>query len=99
MRATLYGIPVLLTLSVATVGSENGRRVARPEVVARGFAESDGELLEEARREAERTLAELLEQNVTELKLLQEHVHEAVGQLVYERTRLRPMILPVVVEV
>jgi ribonuclease J len=44
-------------------------------------------------------LAECLENNISELKLLQEHVHEAVGQLVYERTRRRPMILPVVVEV
>jgi ribonuclease J len=84
---------------VATVGSENGRRTARPEVLARGFAESDGELLDEARGEAERILAGCLEDNVTELKLLQEHVHEGVAQLVYERTRRRPMILPVVVEV
>jgi ribonuclease J len=84
---------------VATVGAENGRRVARPEVIARGFAESDGELIEEARAEAERTLAGCLDENISELKLLQEHVHDAVGQLVYERTRRRPMILPVVVEV
>jgi ribonuclease J len=84
---------------VATVGSENGRAVARPEVVARGFAESDGELLDEARAEAEQILRDCLSQNISELKLLQEHVHDAVGQLVYERTGRRPMILPVVVEV
>jgi ribonuclease J len=88
-----------VVIVVATVGSENGRRVARPEIVARGFAETDDELLDEARAEAERTLAGCLEENISELKLLQEHVHEAVGQLVYERTRRRPMILPVVVEV
>jgi mRNA degradation ribonuclease J1/J2 len=33
------------------------------------------------------------------MKLVQEHVHDAVGQLVYDRTGRRPMILPVVVEV
>jgi len=44
-------------------------------------------------------VAECLEGGVRELKLLQEHIHDAVGKLVYERTRRRPMILPVVVEV
>jgi ribonuclease J len=83
---------------VATVGSRNGGEVAAPEVISRGFAESD-QLLEEARLEAERTIAELLSQNVLELKLLQEHLHDNLGKLVSERTGRRPMILPVVVEV
>ena len=33
-----------------------------------------------------------------EIKLLQEHLHHGV-ELVYDRTKRRPMILPVVVEV
>ena len=84
---------------VATIGSANGRGVSAPEVIARGFAEAPGPLFDEARAEAERTLERCLAENVSELKLLQEHLHDAVGQLVYERTGRRPMILPVVVEV
>ena len=83
---------------VATVGSENGQALVGPEVIARGFAEPEP-VLEEARVEAERTLAELLASDAGELKLLQERLHDAVGRLVYERTRRRPMILPVVLEV
>jgi ribonuclease J len=83
---------------VATVGMQNGREIAAPEVISRGFAETDS-LLEEARLEAERTVEECLKQNVRELKLLQEHIHDNVGKLVAERTGRRPMILPVVVEV
>ena len=44
-------------------------------------------------------LEELLADDVTEIKLLQEHVHDALGGIVYDRTRRRPMILPVLVEV
>jgi ribonuclease J len=44
-------------------------------------------------------LRECLQDGVTEIKLLQEHLHDGVGQLVYDRTKRRPMILPVVVEV
>jgi mRNA degradation ribonuclease J1/J2 len=40
-----------------------------------------------------------LSEHISEIKLLQEHLHDEVGQLVYDRTRRRPMILPVVVEV
>ncbi|HSK14867.1 MAG TPA: ribonuclease J [Gaiellaceae bacterium] len=83
---------------VATVGSQNGRQFATPEVVSRGFAES-AELLDEARGVAERTVADCLADGVVELKLLQEHIHDNLGTFVRERTGRRPMILPVVVEV
>ena len=83
---------------VVTLGAQNGREVGAPEVIARGFADS-GPLLDEARQEAERTLAACLDQDVSELKLLQEHLHDNLGQLIADRTGRRPMILPVVVEV
>jgi ribonuclease J len=51
------------------------------------------------REEAQRVLDELLADNVSEIKLLQEHLHDGLGQLIYDRTKRRPMILPVVVEV
>jgi ribonuclease J len=83
---------------VATLASSNGAASGRPELIARGFADP-GPLLEEMRDEAERVLEELLSQRVSEIKLLQEHLHDSVGQLVYDRTGRRPLILPVIVEV
>jgi ribonuclease J len=83
---------------VATLASQNGARSAAAEVIARGFAETEP-LLDEMRAEAESVLRECLADNIVEIKLLQEHLHDGVGQLVYDRTRRRPMILPVVVEV
>src|SRR5687768_1975794 len=83
---------------VMTIGSPNGREITAPEVIARGFAEP-GPLLDEARGEAERTLERCLREDISEVKLLQEHIHDAVGQLVHQRTGRRPMILPVVLEI
>jgi ribonuclease J len=71
---------------------------SRPELISRGFAESD-DLLAEMRQEAHAIVRELLDDDIREIKLLQEHIHDGIGQLVYDRTRRRPMILPVVVEV
>jgi ribonuclease J len=84
---------------VATLGGANGSVASRPELIARGFAEPGEPLLEEMREEAQRVLDELVKDNVTEIKLLQEHLHDGLGQLIYDRTKRRPMILPVVVEV
>jgi ribonuclease J len=83
---------------VATLAGSNGRVTAPPELIARGLVEP-GPLLEETRSEAQRVLSELAQQGVTEIKLLQEHLHDAIGQLIYDRTGRRPMILPVIVEV
>ena len=59
----------------------------------------DEELIDELRAESARIVAELARNGVTEIKLVQEHIHDGIGQIVYERTRRRPMILPVVIEV
>jgi ribonuclease J len=83
---------------VATLSGANGASSAPPELIARGLSEP-GPLLEEMRSEAHRVLKDCLDGDVSEIKLLQEHLHDAVAQLVYDRTGRRPMILPVVVEV
>jgi len=85
---------------VATLVSANGGGMtAPPELIARGFGEAADPLLDELREEARRVLEECLADQITEIKLLQEHVHDAVGGIVYDRTGRRPMILPVLVEV
>jgi ribonuclease J len=83
---------------VATLAGSDGGVSGPPELIARGFAEP-GALVDEMRAEAAHVLERCLEQDVSEIKLLQEHLHDEVGQLVYDRTGRRPMILPVIVEV
>jgi len=83
---------------VTTLTSSDGNMVASPELIVRGFGEQDA-LLEEVKSEAVEILEDLLADDITEIKLLQEHLHDGIGRLVYDRTRRRPMILPVVLEV
>jgi ribonuclease J len=83
---------------VTTVALDDGRGdIAPPELIARGVGED--ELIDELRDAAARIAAELARTGVTEIKLVQEHMHDGIGQVVYERTRRRPMILPVVIEI
>jgi ribonuclease J len=83
---------------VTTLALSDGGEIAPPELIARGFGE-DEVLLGELREEADRVVTALAADGVSEIKLLQEHLHDEIGQLVYDRTRRRPMILPVVIEV
>jgi ribonuclease J len=90
-----------ILIVVATLAGSNGRGglTAAPELIARGFGDGAEALLEELRVEALQVLEKLLADDITEIKLLQEHMHDALGGLIYDRTQRRPMILPVLVEV
>ncbi|MFN2470047.1 MAG: ribonuclease J [Gaiellaceae bacterium] len=87
-----------VVIIVATLGGSNGAVASPPELIVRGFGDAQP-MLDEMRSEADRVLRECLQQRITEIKLLQEHLHDGVGQLLYDRTGRRPMILPVIVEV
>jgi ribonuclease J len=84
-------------LIVVTTLANNG--ASPPELISRGFAENDDELFSEMRTEVNDIVRELLDDDRREVKLLQEHIHDGLGQLIYDRTRRRPMILPIVIEV
>ena len=86
---------------VATISSDDGEVVADPEVIFRGvpFLEEAGELVEELKDVVEDSLEDAAKAGTRELALIQEDLHDAIGKLVYQRLKKRPMILPVVVEV
>ena len=90
---------VLIVVATLAQGNGSAALTAPPELIARGFGDGAESLLDELRAEAGRVIGDLLRDDVTEIKLLQEHLHDALGGIVYDRTRRRPMILPVLVEV
>ena len=83
---------------VATVSENGAASSGQPELIARGFGDT-GPLLDELRSEAARVLDDCLEKDISEIKLIQEHLHDSLGQVIYDRTQRRPMILPVIVEI
>ena len=86
---------------VATISSDDGTIVADPEVIFRGVAfldEADA-LVEDLKDLVEDQLDEAAKAGHRENHLVEEDLHEAIGKLVWQRLRRRPMILPVVIEV
>ncbi|HEV2998103.1 MAG TPA: ribonuclease J [Solirubrobacteraceae bacterium] len=86
---------------VATIAEQDGRSVAEPEVIFRGvpFLDEAGEIVEEIRGGVEKSLRRAAKEEIREVDLLQQILHDDLAKLVYERLRRRPMVLPVVVEV
>jgi ribonuclease J len=87
---------------VATVSEQDGESVAPPEVIFRGVPaqdEPDAALVKEICEVVETSLDRAAGEEIREIDLLQEVLHDDLAAFVYERLRRRPMVLPVVVEV
>jgi ribonuclease J len=86
---------------VVTIAEQDGRSVTEPEVIFRGvpFRDEADELVGEIRATVERTVARAAKDEIREVDVVQEMVHDDMAKLVYDRLRRRPMVLPVVVEV
>lgn len=86
---------------VVTLSKTEGKIISGPDIISRGFVyvrESEG-LLDEANRIVSETLQKLTGENINEWASLKTHVKEALGRFLYEQTRRRPMILPIIMEV
>lgn len=86
---------------VVTLSKQDGTILSGPDIISRGFVyvrESEG-LLDEANKIVTGTLTKLMTENVNEWASLKNHVKEALGRFLYEQTRRRPMILPIIMEV
>jgi ribonuclease J len=86
---------------VATISEQDGSSVAEPEVILRGvpFPEEAEALLDEIRECVERSLAKAAQEEIREVDLLQQTLHDDLAAFVYDKLKRRPMVLPVVVEV
>ncbi|MDQ2818435.1 MAG: ribonuclease J [Candidatus Eremiobacteraeota bacterium] len=86
-----------------TIDSSDGKVLAGPDITSRGFtfgqhAESDG-IAEDVRREAWQIIESGAERGLTEWTTIRDHVYKGLQRFIYDRTKRRPMIVPVVMEV
>jgi ribonuclease J len=86
---------------VVTVDAKSGEVLTGPEIITRGwvYAPEAEELLEEAREAVRRALEEASDSGSVDFETLKRRARSALGRFVQERTRRRPMIVPVVMEV
>lgn len=90
-----------ILIIVVTMNKEEGIVVAGPDIVSRGFVyvrESET-LMDEAKDKVKQALEKCELNSITEWATIKTNVRDALGKYLYERTRRRPMILPIIMEV
>ena len=90
-----------ILIIVMTMDKASGTIVAGPDIVSRGFVyvrESEA-LMEEAREKVKQALDKCEESRINEWSAIKSNVRDALGRYLYERTKRRPMILPIIMEI
>jgi ribonuclease J len=86
---------------ILTVDAKTGEVIAGPEIITRGwvYAPEAEDLLEEARQTVIDAIAKYRASDEDiEVESLRRHARKALGTFVSQRTRRRPMIVPVIME-
>ena len=90
-----------IMIVVVTIDKENCHVVSGPDIVSRGFVyvrEAEG-LMDEARDKVQMALEKCEENGISEWSAIKSTVRDSLGRFLYERTRRRPMILPIIMEI
>ena len=90
-----------ILIVVVSVDKATRSVVAGPDIVSRGFVyvrESE-DLIDTAKERVIIALNRCHDNNITEWAALKSAVRDALGRYLYEKTRRRPMILPLIMEV
>ena len=90
-----------LIVVVATVDIDQNVLISGPDIISRGFVyvrESE-ELMVEAKEIARNMLTDMLDSGITEWTQLKQNTKDALSKFLYSKTKRRPMILPVIMNV
>ena len=86
---------------VVTLSKENKAIIAGPDIISRGFVyvrESE-KLMDEARDIVRNVFAKCEEQKITDWSTLKSTVRDELRSFLYEKTKRKPMILPIIMEI
>jgi ribonuclease J len=90
-----------IMMVVVTIDAEEARVVAGPDLVSRGvfyLPESEGVTLE-LKAMLGRVLDGISAESIRDVAMVKEHIRGSLSKAVYQKTRRRPVVVPVVMEV
>ena len=90
-----------LMVVVVTISKEKGGIIGGPDIISRGFVyvrESE-DLMEQAREVVKDALARCEQKHITEWATLKSGIRDSLRSFLYEKTKRKPMILPIIMEI
>lgn len=90
-----------IIIVVLTVEQRSGKMVAGPDIVSRGFVyvRESGDLMDEARQVAERAIEKCMQKNIRDWHQIKLEIRNGLQEFVWDETKRRPMILPIIMHV
>lgn len=90
-----------IIIVVMTLESGSGRVLAGPDIVSRGFVYVRGaeSLMDEAKQVLDDTMEYCMDKNITDWGRIKTEIKEELGEFVWKKTKRRPMIMPIIMEV
>ncbi|MDF9839304.1 MULTISPECIES: ribonuclease J [unclassified Paenibacillus] len=90
-----------ILITVITLSQSDGRLLNEPDTISRGFiyVRNSDKLIEEVNQLVIATLDKLNQSDLGQWNVIKQTLKEALGKFLYEKTKRRPMILPIIIEV
>ncbi len=86
---------------ILTMDRDKGKLLKSPDIISRGFIylKSNTEILENIRKKLRTIIGQISNNQAIEPDYLKTITRDQIGQFIYNKTKRRPMILPVVIEI
>ncbi|MBI5079486.1 ribonuclease J [Candidatus Wolfebacteria bacterium] len=90
-----------MVVIISTLDRRTGRFLKNPDIISRGFIylKENKELVEDLRKQIRSLIGRIPRHQQMEQDYVKALIRNQIGQFLYRRTKRRPMILPVVIEV
>ena len=90
-----------IIIVVMTLESGSGQVLAGPDIVSRGFVYVRGSesLMDEAKKVLDGTMDYCMSKNITDWGRIKTEIKDELGEFVWKKTKRRPMIMPIIMEV
>jgi len=90
-----------LVIVVVSIDMENHTIAAGPDIISRGFVymRESGDLINEAQRMISKHLNKIMDRKTTQWSEIKNEITDTLTPFLYEKTKRKPMILPIIMEV
>ncbi|WP_312097610.1 ribonuclease J [Niallia sp.] len=86
---------------VITISKGERKIISGPDTITRGFvyARNSDELLKEVNRLVKKAVNDLQSENIRQWNVMKQNIKKSVGQYLFNQTKRKPMILPIIIEI
>lgn len=90
-----------ILITVITLSQTDGRLLNEPDTISRGFVyvRNSDNLMDEINQHVTSTLKKMNETDLGQWNIIKQTIKESLSKFLYEKTKRRPMILPIIIEV